>query len=286
MTLIGNPGIIEFTRSYPDPVFLPPSALDTANNRFTVNSDAFWPGDAVTLIHSGGTKTGFVWRDTLDRITLHTTAAGAQDNTVATRVSLSGVPAALCILCLTGASAATIVLTTLRPTVTGITSEVSLQANATGYANYISANSGSTLWAFQGNIQKWNLKLGGNTTDTGAIGERFGDSIKTAVTGSGSFDFLLSFVENSNGAHDIDIILRMALMIENNAKGKAKFYLKQRTTPRSATIDGNTIVFLPGSVFYSANVLLIDTSIDTTADDFIKGSANFATTGPVRLFRE
>ena len=75
-------------------------------------------------------------------------------------------------------------------------------------------------------------------------------------------------------------------MIENNAKGKCKFYLKQRTTPRSTTIDGNTIVFLPGSVYYSADTLLIDTSIDTTAEDFIQGSANFATTGPVRLFRE
>lgn len=286
MTLIGNPGIIQLTRSYPDPIFLPPSALDIANNRFTVNSDAFWPGDAVTLIHQGGTKTGFVWRDTLDRITLHTTAAGAQDNTVETRVSLSSVPAALCILSLTGASAATTVLTRLLPTVTGITSEVTLQADATGYTNYITANSGSTLWALQGHIKRWDLKLGGNTTDTGAIGEKFGDSIKTAITGSGSFDFLLNFVENSNGVHDIDIILRMALMIENNAKGRARFYLKQRTAPRSANIDGNTIVFLPGSVFYSANVLLIDTSIDTTADDFIQGSANFATTGPVRLFRE
>jgi hypothetical protein len=286
MSLIGNGGIIEFTRSYPDPVLLPPSALDTSNSRFTISSDAFWPGDNVTLIHSGGTKTGFIWRDTLDRITLHTTAAGAQDNTVATRVSLSGVPSAICILCLTGTATATTVLTTLRPTLTGITNEISLQSNTTGYANYIAANLGSTLWAFQGHIQKWNLRLGGNTVDTGAIGEKFGDSIKTAVTGSGSFDFLLDFVENSNGAHDIDLILRMALMIENNAKGKSKFYLKQRTTPRTVNIEGNTIVFLPGSVYYAADVLLIDTSINTTADNFIEGSANFATTGPVRLFRE
>lgn len=286
MTYLGKDGIIQFTRSYPDPVFIPPSALDTANNRFIVNSDAFWPGDNVTLIHSGGTKVGFVWRDTLDRITLHTTAVGAQDNTAGTRVSLSGIPSALCILCLTGTASATTVLTTLRSTVTGITSETSLQADATGYTNYIAANRGSTLWAFQGHIEKWNLKLGGNTVDTGAIGEKFGDSIKTAVTGSGSFDFLISFVEGSDGAHDIDIILRMALMIENNARGKAKFYLKQRTEPRSVTISGNTIVFLPGSVFYSADVLLIDTSVDATPENFIKGSANFATTGPVRLLRE
>jgi hypothetical protein len=286
MTLLGKDGIVQLTRSFPDPVLLPPSALDIANNRFTINSDAFWPGDAVTLIHSGGTKVGFVWRDTLDRITLHTTAAGAQDNTVGTRVSLSGVPAAHSILCLTGAGAATTILTTLRTAIAEVSSETSLQVYPTGYTDYITANSGSTLWAFQGHIKKWDLKLGGNTTDTSAIGERFGDSIKTAITGSGSFDFLIQFSENSNGAHDIDQILRMALMIENNAKGKVKFYLKQRTTARTATIDGSSIVFLPGSVYYSADILLIDTSIDTTADDFIKGSSNFATTGPVRLFRE
>jgi hypothetical protein len=286
MALIGKDGIIEFTRSYPDPIVLPPSALDTANSRFTINSDTFWPGDAVTLIHSGGTKTGFVWRDTLDRITLHTTAAGAQDNTVGTRVSLSGVPSSHSILCLTGAVAATTVLTTLRSTITVVNSETSLQAYPTGYTDYITANSGTTLWAVQGHIKKWVLKLGGNTVDTGIIGDKFGDSVKTAITGSGSFDFLIQFSENSNGAHDIDQILRMALMIESNAKGKAKFYLKQRTTARTATIDGNTIVFLPGSVYYSTDILLIDTSIDTTADDFIQGSGNFATTGPVRLLRE
>jgi len=286
MTLLGKDGIVQLTRSYPDPIILPPSALDTTNNRFTINSDAFWPGDAVTLIHSGGTKIGFVWRDTLDRVTLHTTAAGAQDNTTGTRVSLSGVPAAHSILCLTGSGAATTVLTTFRPTITGVNSETSLQAYPSVYADYTTANSGTTLWAFQGHIKKWNLKLGGNTVDTGVIGERFGDSVKTAITGSGSFDFLIQFSENSNGTHDIDQILRMTLMIENNAKGKAKFYLKQRTDARTATIDGNTIVFLPGSVYYYADILLVDTSIDTTADDFIQGSANFATTGPVRLFRE
>jgi hypothetical protein len=187
---------------------------------------------------------------------------------------------------LTGASAATTVLINLRPTITGITSETNLQANATGYTNYISANNDSTLWAFQGHIKKWDLKLGGNTVDTGAIGEKFGNSLKAAVTGSGSFDFLLNFVENSNGAHDIDIILRMALMIENDATGRCKFYLKQRTEPRSVNIGGNAVVFLPGSVYYSTSILLIDTSINTTADNFIEGSANFATVGPVRLFRE
>jgi hypothetical protein len=285
MTLIGNIGIVEFTRSFPDPVVLPPSALDVANNRFAIVSDAYWPGDAVTLVHSGGTRTGFVWRDTLDRITLHTTAAGAQDNTVGTRVSLSGLSGAT-ILCVTGAAGATTVLTSLYGSLGTVTQETSLQAYITPYANYTAANNSTALWGFQGLLQKYNLKLGGEFIETGSVGERFGDPIKAAITGSGTFDYLVNFVENSNSAHDIDIVLRMALMIENQAKGKARFYLKQRTAPRTVTVSGNQIVFLPGAVYYSADIVLLETSMDCSADDFIKGSANFATAGRVRLLRE
>lgn len=286
MTLTGREGTVQFTRTYPDPVVLPPSALDTANNRFSIVSDAFWPGDAVTLVHSGGTRAGFVWRDTLDRITLHTTAAGALDNTVGTRVSLAGIPAGPSILCLTGPAGATTVLTTLYTRLNSIIQETSLQAYPAAYSDYVAAVGSSTLWGLQGHLQKWNLKLGGAVTDVGALGERFGSSIKAAITGSVTFDFLLNFMENSNGAHDIDIILRMALMIEDAARGRGRFYLKQRTQPRTATIDGNTIVFLPGAVYYESDLLMIDTSIDTAADDFIKGSATAVTLGPVRLRRE
>jgi hypothetical protein len=286
MSLIGKDGIIQLARSYPDPIVLPPSALDIANSRFTINSTAFWPGDEVILIHSGGTKTGFVWRDALDRITIHTTAVGAQDNSPSTKISLSTVPSAITILCLKGSTGATAILTSFYTTLTTIITETSLLAYPAVNSNYTVANSGSPLWAIQGHIKKWNLKLGGNTTDTGSLGERFGDSIKTTISGSGTFDFMVDFLENSNGTNDIDIILRMALMVENEAKAQTKLYLKKRTEARVRSVDGNNIVYLPGSVYYQSSILLIDTSLDTNPDDFITGSASFVTTGPVRLFRD
>jgi hypothetical protein len=286
MSLIGKDGIIQLARSYPDPIVLPPSALDIANSRFTINSTAFWPGDEVILIHSGGTKTGFVWRDTLDRITLHSTAVGAQDNTISTRISLSGIPSTATILCLKGTTNATSVLTALHPSLTNITTEVTLLAYPTANSSYIAANTGTTLWNIQGHIKKWSLKLGSNTTDTGSLGEKFGDSIKATISGSGTFDFLVDFLENSNNTNDIDIILRMALMVENDAIAQAKLYLKKRTAVKTVNIQDTTVAYLPGSVYYQTSMLLVDTSLDTNPDDFIKGSVNFVTTGPVRLFRE
>jgi hypothetical protein len=128
-------------------------------------------------------------------------------------------------------------------------------------------------------MSEWSLNLTAQEVDTTAVGEKFGDSVKSVVTGGGSIDFLVSRRKtlDQTGAPmaDSTSLMRLLLLSEKGCKADAEFWM----------IDGqeDRDTLLPGDLFYQTQVLVTSIAINTRATDIIAGSLNFVTVGEIRL---
>lgn len=130
-------------------------------------------------------------------------------------------------------------------------------------------------WMIQAYLSEWTLNLSAPEVDTTAVGERFGESVKSVVTGGGTMDFLIERTETGDFEQDSTAMLNMLLMTEKGCKADAQFWMIQNREERC--------INLPGSLYYETQILITSIAINTRATDIIAGSLNFVTVGEIAL---
>jgi len=136
------------------------------------------------------------------------------------------------------------------------------------------------VWRTQCDLTEWALNIDATTIDTMAIGEVFGDKVKSTVSGSGTCQF---FVNNSNKSMGINGeryqpsvgMLRLVMLTRQGSKAKGKFYLYR---------NGSASNTQPGQgLYHECNILFNRSTLDTRAGELITGSVDFVTTGEIAL---
>lgn len=278
MAYLGYSGIVMFQRIQPEPVVIPASAVNKSNHYINVNYDDWLLAEFAYLFHNTGTISGYVHRDALDRIYFHSNRDGALENSVATRISLTGVDVTKPVIIAATPSAAQILqLTSFQVTLTTITAERRLRAWPADWNAYKAAAEASP-YQVQGELKRWQFSRNAPEVDISAIGDRFSTFTKATVSGSGTMDFIVRFY-GSDIQKDIDYMLKLVQLTEHGCIGKARFYLKQ------ATVEANDYVGSPVSaaLYFDASILITTSAIDVDNSDVVLGSASFVTTGPIRL---
>lgn len=285
MAYLGRDGVIQLQRSSPEPVVVPPSAINVAGNYVTVDYDDWFLADEVTLIHSGGVLTGYIHRDALDRIYLHTTRAGALSNDAATRRSFSGVSVSKPVVLVAGANANQLTtLGTFQATLTTLSVEKRLRGWSTTSATFASQATANP-WNLQGQLRSWSLSRSAPEIETGSLGDKFTTHIKSVVSGSGEMDFIIDLYSKSN-ENDVDPLLRLVQLTEEGSTAKCKFYLKKTSSGTTCANQSPVVTPVSAALFFNATILLTASSIDVSPENFVIGSASFVTTGPIRLLSE
>lgn len=248
----------------------------------------------------------FVYRDQLDRISFYLTQDAALRGSRVDRVQLSRVDFGQLIIAPWGSSDYQNALLLCTADLDGsdyqnsdIQDEVSLASICESAPSYQSPAAGSSdydnadvsprsdinrppdrnIWTVQGDLSEWSLNLTSQEVDTTALGERYGDSIRSLVTGGGSFDFLVSrrLINDSDGLPmaDSSLLLRLLMMAEKGCAADAQFWM----------IDSQreSCTLLPGDLFYETRMMITSIAINTRATDLIAGSANFVTIGRIDL---
>lgn len=131
-----------------------------------------------------------------------------------------------------------------------------------------------TPWLIQGLLREWTLNLSAPEVDTTAVGERFGDSVKSLVTGGGTMDFLVDRFDRAGNA-DATLLMRLLLLTEKGCASDAEFWMIE-DRDQSSTL-------LPGDLYYQTRLMVTSVAINTRADDVIAGSLNFVTIGEISL---
>ena len=134
-------------------------------------------------------------------------------------------------------------------------------------------------WQVMCEIQEWSLTLDAPSVDTTSVGEKFGEAVKSIVTGGGSVDYLIDKQCRDDDRGDGTDLMKLLLMTERGCQASAQFYMVNRGgDPCDTACD-----FRPGSLYYESDLLVTGTAVNLRPTEIVAGTANFVTTGEIRL---
>lgn len=280
--------------------------LGTNRDHITSDSSAFYASDSdpfyMRSSESGLTTsaTYFIYRDKLDRLSFYTTRSAALNGSTSDRITLYQIDFNGLIVSAAGSTEYENAIALCAGDVgeyqfSDTQDEVSLEsicefapdyvdppAWITEYDNadltpryFVNAGPDGTLWTVQAELSEWTLNLSAPEVDTTAVGERFGNSVKSIVTGGGSMDFLVERKNLGDTERDSTALMRLLLLTEKGCKADAQFWMvKDRN-------ETNTL--LPGDLYYETQLLVTSIAINTRAPEIIAGSLNFVTVDEIAL---
>ena len=280
--------------------------LGSNRSHITQHNDKFYAGDNAPFYmrrqECGLTShaTYYIYRDQLDQVSFYTDRTAALRGDPARRVPLHAIDFQTLVMAPRGSAnyESAVVRCTRQLGEYGYSDtrdEVTLasicasaptyESPAAGTAEYDNADlrprggvndpQDGSMWVVQCWLREWSLNLNAPEVDTTAVGDRFGESVKSIITGGGSMDFL---VERSNheGAADTTLLMQLLLMTEKGSKADAEFWMIPERDERECEA-------LPGGLFYETQLLVTSTAVNTRIEEAIAGSLNFVTVGEIAL---
>lgn len=258
----------------------------------TTNNNVFFYNRGTPV----NTGTYFIYRDQLGRASFYTNRAAALAGTASGRVDLRQLDFKFVVIAPDGTSdynnsLAECVGAAGEYRISDVTDEVTLASvcnfsptylqPVAGTAEYDDAELslrrqiGGFPWIIQGELREWSLELNGENVNVTAVGQKFGESVKSIVSGGGTFDFFVDRRTNE-ASYDSTSLMQLLLMTEKGAKAEAEFYMiTDRVETRNA--------LAPGDLYYKCDILITNTAINTRTAEAIVGTAQFVTTGAIDL---
>ena len=133
---------------------------------------------------------------------------------------------------------------------------------------------GQPLWRVACDIREWSLELSAPNIETTAVGEKFGEAVKSLVTGGGSIDFLIDRKDEDEAHADSTMLLQLLTMTEQGCKAAAQFWMIDR---------GRACGLLTGDLYYETELLVTNVAINLRPTEVVAGTAQFVTTGSIAL---
>jgi len=238
----------------------------------------------------------FIHRDSLDRVSFYDNRAAAINGKSSDRINLRSLDFGALLISAAGTEAYNAILAQyasdfIEESGGSIAGEVMLDdsyerlpAYLQLVADYETCQIEETLpcnpinnltWIVQGGMREWSLDLEAASVSTTSVGQKFGENIKSIVTGGGSFDFIVGRT-TSEAQYDSTALMRLLLMTEKGSKAEAEFYMIQGS-------GGGCGEVASGDLYYESDILVTSIAISTRVDDVIVGTAQFVTTGAVEL---
>ena len=288
MPVLGSGGKLELRRETPDPVTIAYTGLESTAQAAQLSQTTLWPGDKVTIFSErglpinsgGGVPLCPGGMGMFPGTVLYRHPSWTNNTTFFPTVK----PASFWPSLTTQTSAEVYVGIDQLNRVSFYTSRAAgLNGGATNRITLASVNFASLTitssqpdWLLVCNIPRWTLNTEAATVDQTGLGARFGESLKTLLTGGGDLEFFVDR-RTKTGTTDPTILLSLLLMLERGCIAEGRFWMiNDRAANRNTEL-------LPGDCYYEAKLLIVGASVQTAAPELISGSARFITTGEIRL---
>lgn len=123
------------------------------------------------------------------------------------------------------------------------------------------------------------LNTSREAVDTTALGDEFRSQYSSLISGSGNFraywEYLPSYAKQST-AESANYLLQLAIRTEVGSKFGAKFYLKVGNENGSKTT-------IDDEIWYEIDGIVTQAGVNFSPDNAVEISADFVTTGPIKL---
>jgi hypothetical protein len=133
------------------------------------------------------------------------------------------------------------------------------------------------FWEILCEIREWSLELDAPAVDTTSVAEKWGNAVKSLVTGGGSAEFFIDRVCHEQGQADSLTLMKLLLLTEKGSKAEMQLWMIDRP---GCGVDCDLI---QGDLYYETDVLVTRNAINVRPTEMIAGTAQFVTTGEIRL---
>lgn len=258
--------------------------LSKARRHVVAANDEYYQTDDRVLFYDNRpdqkTTTGYIYVDQLGRIRLFNSELGAHNAVASDEIPIAFVKTGNFVLARFSSNP---VYTSGVESAGNSIQRLTLNTDSQELRRVVTVPAGITQiaddpdergWLFQADIQEWAFDVDASNLDMTAIGETFGENTKSLVRGAGTLQFLVDNTTKDKG-QDTHDILRLVLLTQKYAKTAAKFYLYKDRDTNGGEIGGN--------MYYETDVLLTNSRVNIRFDDVITGSADFVSTGELKL---
>ena len=134
-------------------------------------------------------------------------------------------------------------------------------------------------------IREYSLTLDAPSIDTTIVGEKFGEAVKSLVSGGGSFEFFID--RNCLGDDTEDTSWMMMNLLFQTEGGCSGAPIETEAWFMVINGNGCNDCFPPigGALYYKASILITQTAINVRPDQLVVGTATFVTTGKIQLLQ-
>lgn len=135
------------------------------------------------------------------------------------------------------------------------------------------------FWQTLCEIREWSLELSAPAVDTTSVAEKFGNAVKSLVTGGGSTEFFIDrkcFEEDQDNGRSL---MKLLLMTQKGCQASAQFWMIDRP---GCGVNLCTEV-IKGDLYYEADILITQSAVNLRPTEMVVGTAQFVTTGEIRL---
>ena len=139
------------------------------------------------------------------------------------------------------------------------------------------------IWEVVCGVREWSLDLDAPAVDTTGVSEKFGENIKSLVTGGGSIEFYIDRECMPEGQTNGIPLMELLLLTDKGCKATAEFWMMTGSDCKTPADCGRRI---EGSLYYESDVLITQTSVNLRPLEMVAGVANFVTTGEIKLMQE
>lgn len=133
------------------------------------------------------------------------------------------------------------------------------------------------FWEIVCELREWSLELDAPAVDCTSVSEKFGNAVKSLVTGGGSAEFFIDKRCREEGETDGKQLMRLLLMTEKGCKADAEFWMVDREG------CGVECDLIRGDLYYTTEILVTANAVNLRPTELIAGTAKFVTTGEIRL---
>jgi hypothetical protein len=251
----------------------------------------FWSADpslpfyeSASTVGFQQTTTAFIYRDAMDDVQFYATEIDAINGGSTGLIPLRNVsPGPLLILPASGQfgyqAAALELLQAIGDTeIPGGQQPAEYLTTVPDVLTDTAADADERGWLIQCDLNGWVFEMDASQLDQDAIGAEFGESARGMLRGAGSFN---GEVDHSRIAGEQSGLgmLRLLMLTGQGSKARARFQLMDQRT-------SNIPTHVRERVFYETDILLVSCSVNTSATDVIRVSAQFVATGLIRLAKQ
>lgn len=260
-----------------------PWYLGTNRDHITSDSDPFYAQDVDQVYVNTPiltTLTAYIYRDKLDRISFYTDRSSALIGSTLNRLPIGSVDYKAFVLApATGDASYEAALAACTPEIVTYNYSTQDEVVLSSICDFTTEPLTTPMWQVVSDLRDWELQLDAPNIDTTVVGEKFGEAVKSIVSGGGSLDFLIERRYQTAEYTDTLTLFQLLMLTERGCKAKAQFWMIENR------VNNNICGLLDGDLYYEADLLVTNIAINTRASEIIAGSATFVTTGEITLLQ-